>query len=382
MTTGNINIIIGGDLGPTNSNFDAFKSGNIRDIIEDRLLDLLKSADYRFFNLEVPLADRADPISKDGPCLIAPGETVVGIKSIDPSLLTLANNHILDQGEAGFQNTLSLLNENEIKYVGAGSNLEEAAKHVILDENGWKIGIYGCAENEFSIAAETKPGANPFDPLESLDHIARLKEECHYVIVLFHGGKERYRYPTPNLQKVCRKMISRGADLIVCQHSHCVGSKEDYENGTIIYGQGNFLFDRHNDEFYQTGLLVQVKLDTEIEVDFIPIQKKGNGVGIPETKLGQEILAGFQQRSEAIKDSGFVERQFDKYCTENGQYYLATLAGLGETIRRIDKVLNRPLTRLIYSRKKLNTIQNHFECETHREILLRYIKILKGDKAR
>ena len=378
----NINIIIGGDLGPTNSNFDAFKSGNIKDIVEDRLLDLLKSADYRFFNLEVPLADKPHPISKDGPCLIAPSETVAGIKSIDPSLLTLANNHILDQGESGLENTLSILTENEIKYVGAGNNLKKAAAHVIMEENRWRIGIYGCAENEFSIAGETKPGANPFDPLESLDHIARLKTECDYVIVLFHGGKERYRYPTPNLQKVCRKMISRGADLIVCQHSHCVGSKEDYKNGTIVYGQGNFLFDRHNDEFYQTGLLVNVKLDKEIEVDFIPIQKKGNGVGIPETKLGQEILDGFRQRSEAIKDSDFVERQFDEYCSENGQYYLATLAGLGKTIRRIDKVLNRPLTRLIYSRKKLNTIQNHFECETHREILLRYIKILKGDKAR
>jgi len=149
----------------------------------------------------------------------------------------------------------------------------------------------------------------------------------------------------------------------------------------IVYGQGNFLFDRHNDEFYQTGLLVNVKLGSEIEIDFIPIQKNGNGVKIPEPDYGVEILEDFYKRSEEIKNPGFVEHQFDEYCRVNGQYYLATLAGLGKTIRRIDKVLNRPLTRLIYSKKMLNTIQNHFECETHREVMLRYIKILKERKS-
>ena len=377
-----ISIIIGGDLGPTQSNFSFFSSGNIDKIVDQKLLDILASSDLRIFNLEIPLIANTTPIKKDGPVLSAPVSTIRGIKLLDPSVLAFANNHILDHGGEGLLSTIEQLSRHKIGYTGAGENIFEASRPFIIEKQGHRIGLYASAEHEFSIAGETNPGANPFDPLESLDHIARLKTECDYVIVLFHGGKERYRYPTPNLQKVCRKMINRGADLIVCQHSHCVGSKEDYKNGTIVYGQGNFLFDRHNDEFYQTGLLVNVKLDKEIEVDFIPIQKKGNGVGIPETKLGQEILDRFRQRSEAIKDSDFVERQFDEYCSENGQYYLATLAGLGKTIRRIDKVLNRPLTRLIYSRKKLNTIQNHFECETHREILLRYIKILKGDKAR
>jgi poly-gamma-glutamate synthesis protein (capsule biosynthesis protein) len=377
-----ISIIIGGDLGPTQSNFSFFSSGNIDKIVDQKLLDILASSDLRIFNLEIPLIANTTPIKKDGPVLSAPVSTIRGIKLLDPSVLAFANNHILDHGGEGLLSTIEQLSRHKIGYTGAGENIFEASRPFIIEKQGHRIGLYASAEHEFSIAGETNPGANPFDPLESLDHIARLKTECDYVIVLFHGGKERYRYPTPNLQKVCRKMISRGADLIVCQHSHCVGSKEDYKNGTIVYGQGNFLFDRHNDEFYQTGLLVNVKLDKEIEVDFIPIQKKGNGVGIPDTKLGQEILDGFRQRSEAIKDSDFVERQFDEYCSENGQYYLATFAGLGKTIRRIDKVLNRPLTRLIYSRKKLNTIQNHFECETHREILLRYIKILKGDKAR
>jgi len=181
---------------------------------------------------------------------------------------------------------------------------------------------------------------------------------------------------------VCMKMISRGANMVVCQHSHSVGSFEHYGKGTIVYGQGNFLFDRHDDEFYQTGLLIQIEVDSDIKVAYIPIRKRKNGVELSDQNIGEKILKDFYERSRAIQNPVFVEDEFDKYCMDNGQYYLATLAGFGKTLRRIDKVLKQPFTRLIYSEAKLNTIRNHFECETHREIVLRYIKILNLGKKR
>ena len=377
-----VNIFIGGDLGPTKSNYASFADGVMSDLIDGQLISMLASADLRIFNLEVPLTDVGQPIAKDGPSLIAPSNSIIGIKQLNPSLFTLANNHIMDQGGTGLLNTMKLLSDHSIRFVGAGKNLKDSAEPVILEINGLKIGIYACAENEFSIAEVDTPGANPFDPLESPDHIANLKVKCDFVVVLHHGGKEQYRYPSPELQKVCRKMIIRGADLVVCQHSHCIGAYEQYANGKIIYGQGNFLFDRHDNEFYKTGLLINARLDNHMAVEFIPIVKRGNGVTLPDAKTRERILEDFYKRSEEIKRPGFVESQFAKYSMEYGQYYLATLAGLGTTMRRIDKVLNRPFTRLIYSRKKLNIIQNHFECETHREMILRYIRILKGGEKR
>mgnify|MGYP000941384663 CR=1 FL=1 len=377
-----VTIIIGGDLGPTHSNYSFFSSGNIKGIIDIKLLNILSSVNFRIFNLEVPMINKENPIKKDGPILGAPISMMQGIKLINPTVFTLANNHILDHGEEGLISTIEQLSRNDIGFVGAGRDLREASIPFIIERNNYRIGICACAEHEFSIAGEKRAGANPINLLESFDHITKLKTNCDAVIVLYHGGKEYFRYPTPELQTTCRKMATSGADLIICQHSHCVGAYEKYKNGIIVYGQGNFLFDRHDDEFYQTGLLVNVKFEKEIKVDFIPIQKHGNGVKIPEPAQGNKILDDFYQRSEEIKDHEFVERQFDEYCLKNGQYYLATLAGLGKTIRRIDKVLNRPLTRLIYSKAKLNIIRNHFECETHREIVLRYIKILSEGKPR
>ena len=130
-------------------------------ILEVSLIDLLHSVDFRIFNLEVPLTDKINPIVKDGPALYAPASVINGIKLLHPLVLALANNHILDQDEQGLFRTIELLNKHGIKYVGAGNDLENATKPLVVEKDGLKIGIYACAENEFSIAETNRAGANP-----------------------------------------------------------------------------------------------------------------------------------------------------------------------------------------------------------------------------
>ena len=195
-----MNILIGADLVPTASNFSVFKAGDGVSLVGEELLNILNKADYRIFNLEVPLCDNAAPIEKCGPALIASTYTISGYNALGVDLLTLANNHIMDQDNQGLISTINLLNGNGIAYLGAGETLEQAKKPYNFQLDGKKIGVYACAEHEFSIADDKAPGANPFDPFESLDHIAEMKGECDYAIVLYHGGKEHYRYPSPSLQ--------------------------------------------------------------------------------------------------------------------------------------------------------------------------------------
>ena len=326
------------------------------------------------FNLEVPLTYIENPIIKDWPNLIAPVLTINGIKLLNPTILGLANNHILDQDEQGLFQTIEQLSKHEIKYVGAGKDLLNAAKPVIIEKDGIKIGIYACAENEFSIAEENRAGANPFDPLESLDHIVNLKSKCDFVIVLYHGGKEEYRYPSPYLQKVCRKIVEKGANLVICQHSHCVGAYENFNNGVIVYGQGNFLFDLTSNEFWDTSLVVKAIFGDKMSVDFVPICKNGKGVALPESNRVEDILEAFNVRSKQLSIPGFIETEYEKFCTENGPFYLSTFAGFGRILRKIDGMLNGIISRQIYSLNKLNTLQNFVECEAHRELFLKYLR--------
>jgi hypothetical protein len=370
-----VTIIIGGDIAPTRSNYSFFEKGDINALVDNKLLSLLHSANHRIFNLELPLSDTLKPIGKDGPNLIAPAATLNGIKLLNPTLLGLSNNHIMDHDDQGMFQTIDQLSGNNIDYVGAGKNLEAAAKPRIIESGGLKIGIYACAEYEFSIAEENKAGANPFDALESPDHIARLKSKCDYVIVLHHGGKEVYRYPSPNLKKVCRKMAEKGADLIICQHSHCIGAYENYSGCVIVYGQGNFLFDLTDNEFWKTSLLVKATFDKKLTVDFIPFCKKGIGIELAGPDVSEEILNAFYERSENILLPGFIEKEYDKFCNENGLYYLGAFAGLGRVSRKIDGLLNGIITKRIYSMKKMHMLQNFIECEAHRELVVRYLNM-------
>ena len=367
-------ILIGADLVPTDSNAAFFEKGDAAALVDQQLLSILQSADYRIFNLEVPLTDASTPIAKCGPALIAGTATVAGYTALGVDLLTLANNHIMDQDAQGLFSTIQVLKDSQIAYVGAGDNLKDAQKSFILDLNGQKIGIYACAEHEFSIAEDGVPGANPFDPLESPDHVAELKKQCDHVIVLYHGGKEHYRYPSPNLQKVCRKLVKKGADLVVCQHSHCIGCEEKYLHGTIVYGQGNFLFDRSNSEYWQTSLLIA--LDEHFQVSYIPLVKSKHKVQLADEEQAQAILDGFAHRSKEILENGFVQKKYTEFAQTMLEGYLYHLSGIRRSflLRLINKLSGyRFVPWLIqrrYSREQLLAIRNFIECEAHQEVLL------------
>ena len=376
-----MDILIAGDLVPTQSNIELFNNVDVIALLGQELLSLWNSVYVRIFNLEVPLTDKKDPMDKCGPNLIAPISTINGIKALNPSLITLANNHILDQGYLGMKSTTGILNEHGIPFVGIGKNLFEASKPYIIQKDDLNIGIYACAENEFSIATESSSGANPFDPLESLDHIQDLKDICKYVIVLYHGGKEHYRYPSPNLQKTCRKMTQKGADLVICQHSHCVGSYEEYEGSTIVYGQGNFIFNKHNNEFWNNSLLIKVSIDNNLQIEYIPIVKEGNSIRLATGMVAEEILSGFGSRSKEILDEGFIEKNYMKFADENVKSYLAKLSGFGKWKSRIDRrLLNNMLLKQKYNSKKLLPIQNYIECEAHRELLISGLVCVRKQK--
>lgn len=368
-------MLIAGDLVPTKINIDLFNNADVNGLLGEDLLSIWNAADIRIFNLEAPLTDIENPIDKCGPNLIAPTSTIKGIKALNPSLITLANNHVLDHEVQGLKSTQKLLADNNIAFSGAGDNITQVSKPYIIKTDKKNIGIYTCAEHEFTIATNKSPGANPFDPLESLDHIHILKNKCDYVIVLYHGGKEHYRYPSPYLQKVCRKMVQKGANLVICQHSHCIGSYEEYGGANIIYGQGNFIFNKHSNKFWNTSLLIKVGYKTEPIISYIPIVKNEYGVQLATGELGKEILGKFRFRSEEILRENFIEKKYREFALNSLDSYLRLLSGHGKWLSRVDRyLLKGKLIKRKYNKQQLLAIQNYIECEAHRELLLAALK--------
>ena len=370
-----MSILIGGDFVPTTSNVELFENGKIQELFGERLLEIFGQADIIIFNLEVPLADAKSPIVKCGPILAAPPSTINTYKAIGTTILSLANNHIMDQGEQGLSSTIKTINHEKIRYVGSGNNLEDASKPLFFTCKETKYGLFACVEHEFSVATEDKPGANAFDPLYTLDQITETKEQCDFLIVLYHGGKEHYRYPSPGLQRVCRRLIEKGADLVICQHSHCVGCEENYKGGKIIYGQGNFLFDYRNEECWENGLLVRINDNNSI--DYLPVVKTGNAVRLASEEESTRILSDFMARSEEILDNKAVEKHYRQFAETMVTPTMLTFLGKESILFRIANRVSRNRLREFrirtrYSRSRgLLKIFNRICCESWRELTLK-----------
>lgn len=376
-------ILIAGDMVPTQSNQELFVKGDMSSLLGDSLYEAFQKADISSLNLECPLTTSDTPIEKNGPNLRALPETINGIKALNPTVVGLSNNHILDYGEKGLSDTLSLLSENGIPFVGVGNNLSEAVQSIhVVEKKGWRIGFYACAEHEFSIATEESPGANPFDALVTGDVVKSLKDEYQLdiLIVLYHGGKEYYQYPSPGLQKVCRHLVEKGANLVVCQHSHCIGAYEHYQDGVIVYGQGNFIFDMKHPLSKQSLLLAyELQKGKQPVLSFIPIKCKDDKSGTVCTAEGEEkkvILDGLKKRSEEVLLQGVIDRKYAEFSKTMVYSYLSILSSFGKWFSRFDRyIFKGRLIKWLYPKRKLLVLQNIVECEAHSELLCKGIAI-------
>lgn len=370
-------ITICGDICPTIDTLSFFETADEKALFND-VLDDFKKADFVIGNLEFVLSDNPIPIQKAGPILVAKTKCINILKKANFNLLSLANNHIKDCGEEGVMSTIESCQKLNIETLGAANNLKNAKKPIIKSINGIKIGIIAFAEQEFNVATNTTAGANYFDSLEDLDLISEIKSQVDYLIVIYHGGVEYYEYPSPLLKKKCRKFVDKGADLVTCQHSHCIGTIDNYKDKKIIYGQGNTVFGfRKNDPSWNQGLLLnlvwQASSTTPI-VSYLPITATSTGIRKIEEYQAQKLLISIQEKSKNIEDDDFLAKEWLQFCKQKKGLYFPFLFGYNRLFIHLNRFTNNRLIKLFYSKSKLKTSHNIIRCEAHNEVIQTILK--------
>ncbi|MBE6645741.1 MAG: CapA family protein, partial [Ruminococcaceae bacterium] len=199
-----------GDVSTTYS-ADLFRSRDVKALFGDTP-EVFRDSDRVLVNLECALTEKETPINKKGPNLKGPLETAEMLVKMGATDCAISNNHIMDYGIPGVTDTKEILTKLGLNYTGFGENYEDSRKNLIMEHNGKKIAIIAVCEHEYCYALENRMGARPYDPYDTLEDVYNAKSECDYVIVLYHGGKEQSLYPSPRLRKLCRAMISFGAD--------------------------------------------------------------------------------------------------------------------------------------------------------------------------
>lgn len=362
-------ITVAGDMAPLSKNQNIFEIGERSSIMND----VEYYADCFVANLECPLTNSKIPITKSGPNIKASLKTIKGIKNIGVDVVNLANNHILDFGKKGYNDTIKELEKNHINYFGSGNTLIEANNIFIREIAGLKIGFYGVTEFEWSIATESEPGANPIDKIRFLE--AKKDIDIDHFIVFIHGGKEHFNLPTPNLQKLARFYADYGASIVICQHTHIIGCHETYNNVPIFYGQGNFIFNNPDriDPNWNSGFLINLnfsKKSLKWNLTFFN-QSKDGGVKRMDIQDEEEHINLFKERSTLILNKEKFHDKWVAECIKDGWKFERELSGINKRIYHVLRKMNFPK---IFFQKSKTTIQiGILRCETHREVLKTFL---------
>lgn len=359
-------ILIFGDICPDN-NYRRLFDG--KSVLSDAIIGDIKESDLVIANLECPATKVEIPIVKTGPNIKALPEDISYLKEIGFDILSLANNHILDYGEDGLRETLDRCKQDGIKIFGGGENIAKAKKPLIVDVNNCRIGLLSYAEEEFNLAGADSAGANHFDPYESLDEIQDLKSKVDFLIVLYHGGVEYYRYPSPILQKKCRKMADKGADLVLVQHSHCIGTSEIRQGSTIVYGQGNSVFGyKENNAAWNEGFLIELSPETK-GVTYRLLEATPIGVDYADKKREQHRIFQFEEESLKLLDMDFIHRSWQNFANGIKPLHMSSIYGNSRLFIKFNRLLNNRLIDFFYSRRQKMVTLELFRCEAHHEVM-------------
>lgn len=360
-------ILIAGDFCDKNRVSD-FISKEDYTVLFNEIKPIVESADFGIVNFEFPVViTEGKPIPKCGPNLKGQKQSIDAIKYAGFNVCTLANNHILDQGEQCCIDTKNLLESAGIRTVGVGENLNQAEEILYLEKDGEILAIINCCEHEFSIATDSSAGANPLNPIRQYYEIKEAKRKADYVLVIVHGGHEMYQLPSPRMQETYRFFIDAGADAVVNHHQHCYSGYEVYEGKPIFYGLGNFLFDNlYKDSIWNYGFMLQLQFEkNEIKETLIPYEQCNHDISIHLLNDSQKARFEYKikELNSVILDTKRLEKEtlnyYDK-CSKN------ELVSVQPYRNRITKYMYRKgiLPSWFRGGKKMALI-NRLNCESH-----------------
>ncbi|HNU96792.1 MAG TPA: CapA family protein [Candidatus Portnoybacteria bacterium] len=234
--------------------------------------DFLKTADIKFANLEGPITNFKSISNGNTRMRFTVSPEFLPVLKERFNVLSLANNHMLDFGEAGYIQAKNYLSEANINYFGNYHNQQENLS-TIIEKNEIKIGFigyHGLIEEGFENA---------------LEEIKKIRPQVDFLIVVPHWGAEYKEFPADSTIKKAKQFIDVGADLILGGHPHVVQPSEEYKGKKIYYSLGNFIFDQYWSEETMQGLAVEIlleKSDNKIKAEYKEYKIKINQDSQPE----------------------------------------------------------------------------------------------------
>ena len=270
---------------------------------------LIRQADIAICNLEAPYGTKGKPFKKKFTFLVPP-VCINGVKNAGFDVVAMANNHMMDYGPEPLKVTLALLDSFGLARSGAGMNLADARKPVIVERNGIKVAFlsYSRVHPVQFWASAHKPGTAPAVEKFVAQDIKKARQQSDLVVVSFHWGAELMETPKKYQKDLAHLCIDSGADMVLGHHPHILQGLEIYKGKLIAYSLGNFAFGSRSRKCTES-VIIKTDFDSTglKRIELIPLCVDNNKVFFQPTPLsGQEGFAVLENLARLSRGLGFV----------------------------------------------------------------------------
>ena len=338
----------------------------------------IKNSAISIGNLECVVTDKGKPTGT-GEVLRADPIAINYLKTF--TILSLANNHVLDCGIDGMKDTLDALKRNGILTLGSGENYQQAIRPLIIESNSLRIAfisfVYSFVQDGIPFFSTLqrmrqydRPGPARYFRRDVLNWIQKLKEETDYIIASIHWDKERIDYPAPPQRFLAEKLIDYGVNVIFGHHPHVVQGIQKYRNGLIFYSLGNFLFDpfiMKHARSTKYGLMVKLSLSAESILGYrlIPISTSEN-CRVRALRMESPEETSFQKHIHDISAPlTYSNSEYCKFWSErvSESYLKACFAAADAQLKPLFHGRMRPYSKKLYTSFIRSLIR--LECSGH-----------------
>lgn len=258
-----------------------------------KVAGLFKASDFGLVNLETPLTDKGSPQTWKDVVFKGDPRLAEGLSESGVNVVTLANNHAIDQGASGLLDTMKWLRKSDVAVCGAGKDLEDAYTPRIVKADGVAVGFLGFTDvlPVGYPATASGPGTTPgrSDVAAMKRAVAAAAKRSDYVVVSWHWNFEFTTAPSSLELTQGKAAIDAGADLVIAHHPHVLQGLQAYNGGLIVYSLGDLVFDHCSGPMAET-VIVQAEVDAKrIAAKLIPVALAYDGT--PARVRGEQAAA-------------------------------------------------------------------------------------------
>lgn len=285
---------LGGDLALSSSSTAALQAaGNVSPW--EGIRSFLAGHDLNVVSLESPLCRGGSP-NPDQPSPVLRGDisNATLLAAAGVSAVCVANDHAMDYGYKGLEETLNLLRGEKVGVCGAGLDRQAAGQPLVLTSvRGTELALLSFNDvGPGSYAAgEDTPGVNAVTTLEEMgEAVSNAAGEAPYVVVFVHWGGEREKEITSRQREIAYACARAGADLVVGCHPRSPQGIEIVEDTTVIYSLGSLI--GPEGEGRAAGLLASCRFQdgTLRGVELFPVGRKGGGLELLQGEEARGVL--------------------------------------------------------------------------------------------